>query len=161
VTAAGQAAARRLRIYPIGYGTTKPTQLMCTPGQVGDGQFGGGGGGGFGGGGFGGGGYGGGAGGRRFSLSIDEQTLKTVAAMTGGAYYRAQDAAELNSVLLGLPKVVTVQRKTVELTVWFTLAGAVLAMAGIGLSLWWNRGSPAPRTHGPTGPESQRPTSLG
>jgi Ca-activated chloride channel family protein len=135
VTAAGQAAARRLRIYTIGFGTTNPTQLMCTPGQVGDGGYGGG----FGGGGFGG-GYGGGGGGRRFSLSIDEQTLKTVAGMTGGTYYRAQDAAQLNSVLLGLPKVVTVQRQTVELTVWFTLAGAVLAMAGVGLSLWWNRG---------------------
>lgn len=156
VTAAGQAAARRLRIYTIGFGTTNPTQLMCTPGQVGDGQFGGGGGGGFGGG-----GYGGGGGGRRFSLSIDEQTLKTVAAMTGGAYYRAQDAAELNSVLLGLPKVVAVQRRTVELTVWFTLAGTVLAMAGIGLSVWWNRGSPAPETHRPTAPETHRPTPPG
>ena len=58
--AAPYAAARRVRIYTIGYGTTHPGPLECTPQQ--QGGFGGGGfgGGGFGGGGFGGGGFGGG-----------------------------------------------------------------------------------------------------
>jgi Ca-activated chloride channel family protein len=118
--------------------------MMCTPAQAGGDGFGGGrfgGGGGFGGGGFGGGGFGGGGGGR-FSLSIDEQTLRQVASITGAQYYRAQDAAQLDRVLLGLPKVITVQRQTVDLAVWFVLAGAALTMAAVGLSLWWNRGSP-------------------
>ena len=67
--AAPYAVARRVRIYTIGYGTTHPGPLECTPQQQGGfsgggGGFGGGGfgGGGFGGGGFGGGGFGGGSG---------------------------------------------------------------------------------------------------
>ncbi len=44
VTAAEQAAARRVRIYTIGFGTTEPAQMMCTANQIGgDGAFGGGG----------------------------------------------------------------------------------------------------------------------
>jgi Ca-activated chloride channel family protein len=57
VTAAEQAAARRLRVYTIGFGTTNPQQMVCTAEQVsGDSAFTGGG--------FGGGGFGGGGGGR-------------------------------------------------------------------------------------------------
>jgi Ca-activated chloride channel family protein len=35
VTAAEQAAARRLRVYTIGFGTTNPQQMVCTPDQIG------------------------------------------------------------------------------------------------------------------------------
>ena len=55
--------------------------------------------GGFGGGGFGG---GGGGGGRNF-LTMDEATLKAVAAETGGTYYQAQDAEQLRDVFAQLP----------------------------------------------------------
>ena len=34
VTAAEQAAARRLRVYTIGFGTTEPAPMVCTPDQI-------------------------------------------------------------------------------------------------------------------------------
>ena len=34
---------------------------------------------------------------------------------------------------------------SMEITVWFVLAGALLVLAGVGLSLWWNRGPAQPR----------------
>jgi Ca-activated chloride channel homolog len=82
--AAKEAASRRVRVYTIGFGTTNPTEMVCTAEQMGGftGNFGGGGG--AGGGGFGGGGGGGDF--RRF-LTTDEPTLQSVANATGGTYY--------------------------------------------------------------------------
>jgi Ca-activated chloride channel homolog len=132
VTAAQQATARRLRIFTIGFGTTEPSQMMCTADQIGDGSpFAGGPGGGFG-------GPFGGFGGRR-ALLIDEDTLTKVAGLTGGRYFRAADAGQLNKALAGLPREIGLHKQTVEISVWFVLAGALLTFLGVGLSLWWNR----------------------
>ena len=134
VTAAEQAAARHLRVFTIGFGTTEPAQMVCTADQVsGDSAFGGGG--------FPRGG-GGGRGGAR-SQEIDEDALTKVADVTGGRYFRAEDAGQLNDVLAGLPREIGLHKEHVEITVWFVLVGALLAVAGAGLALWWNRG-PAP-----------------
>jgi Ca-activated chloride channel family protein len=134
-TAAEQAAARRLRVFTIGFGTTEPGQMICTPDQVGGDAA-------FGGGSFrgGGGGFGRGGGNRE----IDEEALTTVADTTGGRYFRAEDADQLSDVLGDLPKEIGLQTEEVEITAWFVLAGVLLAFTGVGLSLWWNRG-PAPR----------------
>ena len=56
--AAAQAADRRVRVYTIGFGTTNPTEMVCTREQTGSDGFGGQFGGGFGGGSFGGGNFG-------------------------------------------------------------------------------------------------------
>jgi Ca-activated chloride channel family protein len=142
--AAGQAAARGLRVYTIGFGTTQPATFVCTADQLGSGGFGGGfGGGGFGGG-FGGGRDGGFDGGMRRALQLDEEALTAVAETTGGEYFKAEDAQQLNAVLRDLPSNIELQTRQTELTVWFALVGFLLAFAGIGLSFWWNR-SPAPR----------------
>jgi len=136
VTAAEQAAARRVRIYTIGFGTTEPAQMMCTANQIGgDGAFGGGG---FprGGGGF-------GRGGGR-NQEIDEEALQKVADTTGGRYFRAEDADQLTGVLGDLPKEIGLHKEKVEITAWFVLAGVLLVFTGVGLSLWWNRGAAAP-----------------
>jgi Ca-activated chloride channel family protein len=138
-TAAEQAAARGLRVYTIGFGTTQPSAFVCTADQLGAGGFGGGGG-------FGGrpnGGFDGGGGIRR-AQQIDEQALTTVAETTGGEYFKAEDATQLNAVLGDLPNNIVLQTKESELTVWFALVGFLLAFAAIGLSFWWNR-PPAPR----------------
>ena len=37
-TAAKQAAARRLRVYTIGFGTTTPAPLVCDSSQIGSGR---------------------------------------------------------------------------------------------------------------------------
>ncbi len=134
VTAAEQAAARGVRVYTIGFGTTAPAPFACTVDQLGADPFGRPGGfDGFGGG-FGGGGFGG----RRF-LQLDEESLTAVAELTGGEYFQAQDAQALTSVLLDLPSHVVLQRRDIELTVWFALAGALLVGGAVGLSLWWGR----------------------
>lgn len=140
VTAANEAAARGVRIYTIGFGTTNPAAMVCSADQLGDVPFGAGGfgAGGFGGfdgsGGFGGGGFGGPNG--RF-LQLDEESLTEVAQLTGGEYFQAQDAQALTDVLLDLPSHVVLAKRQVELTVWFALTGALLLAASVGLSLWW------------------------
>jgi Ca-activated chloride channel homolog len=140
VTAAQQAAARHLRIFTIGFGTTNPAPMVCTANQIGDdGGFGPRGGQGFGGGGF------GGFGGRASRVQeIDEDTLQKVADTTGGRYFRAEDAGKLNDVLSDLPKAIGLHKQHQEISFWFVLAGVLLVFTGVGLSLWWNRG-PAPR----------------
>jgi Ca-activated chloride channel family protein len=128
VTAAKQAAARRVRVYTIGFGTSQPAPFVCSPDQIGGNLFGGNGPGqprGFG-------GFGGG-GGRR-NQGLDEGTLTQVASLTGGKYFQAQDAKELTGVLLDLPSSIVLQHKKTELTIWFALAGAVLVLLAVGLA---------------------------
>lgn len=133
VTAAEQAAARRLRVYTIGFGTTSPQQMVCTAEQVsGDSAFTGGG--------FGGGGFGAGGGGRGGNREIDEEALTQVADLTGGRYFKAEDAEQLTDVLGDLPREFGLTKQNVEITVWFLLLGTLLVSAAVGLSLWWNRG---------------------
>jgi Ca-activated chloride channel family protein len=130
-TAAAEAAARNLRIYTIGFGTSQPAPLVCSPQQLsGDAAFGGdtsr----------FGGGGFGGGR--VRYQL-LDEATLTEVAELTGGEYFAAEDAAALSRVLQDLPSSIVLQQQDVEITVWFALGGALLVLLGVGLAQWWNR----------------------
>jgi Ca-activated chloride channel family protein len=137
ILAAEQARDRRVRVYTIGFGTTEPVAMVCTREQLGgdlfDDQIGGGR---FGGGGSGAGAVG--AGFRRF-LVIDEPTLQTIAEMTGGTYYRAEDADQLSDVFAELPTQIELQEEEVEISVAFVIAGAVLATLAVGLSLAWNR----------------------
>jgi len=87
-----------------------------------------------------GGGFGGGPfGGSSRMLEIDEDTLAKVAKITGGEYFRAQDAKQLASVLSDLPTNIVVQRRNIEITAWFVLPGMLLVLVGVVLSVWWNR----------------------
>jgi len=126
VTAAEQAAARRVRVYTIGFGSTEPAPMVCTPEQVGGDATGG--------------NWGGGprGGGRRIQ-EIDEDALTRVADLTGGRYFQAEDAGQLGDVLSDLPGEIGMQREDVEVTAWFVLVATVLVGAGVGLSLWWSR----------------------
>jgi Ca-activated chloride channel family protein len=137
ILAAEQASDRRVRVYTIGFGTTEPVAMVCTRQQLGgdlfDDQVGGGR---FGGGGSGAGAVGGGF--RRF-LVIDEPTLQSIAELTGGNYYRAEDADQLSEVFADLPTQVELQEEEVEVSVAFAIAGAFLVVAAVGLSLAWNR----------------------
>ena len=133
ITAAKQAAARHLRIYTIGFGTTNPAPLVCSPDQMGgDSGFGGYRGGGANG--FGGGGRGG-----RSALEMDEATLMQVASITGGKYYPARDAKALTDALMNVPSQIVLQHRRTELTVWFAIAGALLVLVAVGLAQWWTR----------------------
>jgi Ca-activated chloride channel family protein len=127
VTAAEQARGRGLRVYTIGFGTTQPAPMVCSRDQLGSGgmgtrpewqgRFGG---------------------GRRAQL-IDEDTLAAVAELTGGEYFRAEDADQLGRVLADLPSTIVTQERDVEVTVWFALLGALLVAGALALSLRWNR----------------------
>ncbi|GAA1880180.1 VWA domain-containing protein [Lapillicoccus jejuensis] len=132
--AAAQAAARGVRVYPIGFGTTHPTSLVCTARQAGvGGAFGG----------YPGGGAGGQLGGRggrdvgpagRSFLVVDEPTLQDVARTTGGEYFAAADAEELTRVLTDLPRHVQVQTREVDLSAGVAAAGAALLVLGLWLA---------------------------
>jgi Ca-activated chloride channel family protein len=134
VVAAQQAADRGVRVYTIGYGTANGSgNPICTQRLVGGGPLDNSGG--FGGG-FGGGGFGGGGGG--FRRGIDEETLKEVADLTGGEYYSAESAGELQQVLEDLPTSLITKHEVTEISVAFTAIGALLAGLAIGLSLLWH-----------------------
>ena len=144
--AATQAAARGIRVYTIGFGTTDPTRLSCSGNQAGSWAGGPPGGGFGGGGGYGGGGYGGGRENGQSPLVIDEQALQDVATTTGGQYYRAESADALAGALSDLPNHVTVVHKKVDIAFWFAGAGGLLVALAVALSLWWSRPRlPSPR----------------
>lgn len=130
--AAKQAAARGVRVYPIGFGTANPTQMVCTAEQLGGMGFDAPGRGGF--------GSGIGPGGHNF-LIVDEEALKTVAAMTGGEYFKASDADQLDGVLKDLPKHVDLQSQNVEVSVVFAALAALLLAGGLWLASRWSGAS--------------------
>jgi len=136
--AAQQAADRGVRVYTIGFGTAAGSPFPpCGQRFVGREPFNGGGGQ-FGGGQFGGGGGGGGQfGGGGFRRGIDEETLKQVAALTGGEYYSAESAGELNNVFQNLPTYLITKHETTEISVVLAAIGAVLALAAIILAQLW------------------------
>jgi hypothetical protein len=124
-TAAESAAVRGLRVFTIGFGTTTPSRMACTGRQAGG--WAGGPGGGFGG------------GGGRNPRVMDEGTLQAVADITGGQYYKAESADQLQGALGDLPSQVAVVRKHLDIASWFAGAGGLLVAVAVGLSLWWNR----------------------
>jgi len=132
--AAQEAADRQVRIYTIGFGSTEPEQMVCTQQQLGGDAFDGG----FGG--FNGGNFGGGGGGgfRRF-LILDEETLQGMADLTGGSYYRAEDAKQLYDVFVNLPSELILQKERREITVFFSVLGAILTAVAMTLSMLWHR----------------------
>jgi Ca-activated chloride channel family protein len=125
-TAAQEAALRRVRVFPIGFGTTNPAPMVCDNSQFDGGGFGG---------------RGGFDRGRNVRM-IDEPALKQIAQTTGGSYHRAENADQLQSALNALPGSFTVIRQRVDTAAAFAAGGAVLIIAALSLSLWWNR----PRT---------------
>jgi Ca-activated chloride channel family protein len=128
--AARQAADRQLRVYTIGFGTTELSEMVCSRQQLGSDIFGGR---------FGGGGFGGGFRDFRRFLLLDEPTLEAVADITGGSYFRAESADQLNEVFLDLPTQIVLQKETLEISVIFLALGAILAIIAMALALLWNR----------------------
>jgi Ca-activated chloride channel family protein len=133
--AAEQAADRQVRIYTIGFGSTNPGRMVCSPQQLGSDSFSEG----FG---FGRGSFPGpsGFGGRfRQFLIIDEDTLQGMADMTGGEYYRAEDAEQLYDIFVDLPSEIVLQKEYIEISVFFTIIAAILAGVAVALSIIWHR----------------------
>lgn len=126
--AAQQAVDRGVRVYTIGFGTAQGSVMNCSPQYQNGGLFdGGGGGGGF--------GFGGGGGFRR---GIDEDTLMRIADMTGGTYYSAESAGELQDVFENLPTYLITRQETTEISVAFAAVGTLMAALAMLLSLMWH-----------------------
>jgi Ca-activated chloride channel family protein len=128
--AAQQAADRGVRVYTIGFGTANESVSFpsCSPSYQASEQFGGqplGGGSQFGGGGG-------------FRRGIDEATLRQVADLTGGTYYEATSAGELQSVFQKLPTYLIARPELREISVAFAALGALLAAVAVGLALLWH-----------------------
>lgn len=120
--AAQQAADRGVRVYTIGFGTAEGAPFaFCENGFFSGGGFGG--------------GFGGGGGFRR---GIDEETLMQIADITGGEYYQATSASELDEVFKSLPTYLITKREVVEVSFAFTALGALLAGTAILLSMLWH-----------------------
>jgi Ca-activated chloride channel family protein len=129
LVAASQAAARRLRVFTIGFGTTHPGPMVCDPGQITTGSAGR--------------PDPGGAYGQ--SLAIDEASLVQVAETTGGRYLRAEDAGQLDEALGGLRREIGLHEQRTEITGWWLLGATVLILAALTLSQWWGRPATASR----------------
>jgi Ca-activated chloride channel family protein len=126
VEAAKVAAARGVRVYPIGFGTTHPTAMVCTAQQLGGRGFDN----------FRGGGPGPGLGSGSY-LVADEPTLRQVATITGGTYFPASGADQLQHVLSDLPQQVQVQKRTVELSVALAGLAALLVLLSVMAAARW------------------------
>lgn len=128
LSAAAQAVERGIRVYTIGFGTANNSAPM----NCGDGDpFGGG---------FslpfesnsGAGSLGG------FRRDIDEATLTQIADMTGGKYYPATSADELQKAFQSLPIYVVATRQTTEISVFFTALAALMAVLAMTLAFLWH-----------------------
>lgn len=133
--AALQAQERGLRVYTIGFGTANNEVSMpnCNPNSQGQQD-------GFGGPGWGGPGWGGGGRGG-FRRGIDEETLKEVSALTGGEYYSAESAAELQSAFQNLPTELIVKTETTEISAVFVALGVLFAALAMVFSMLWSPGA--------------------
>jgi Ca-activated chloride channel family protein len=122
--AAQQAVERGIRVYTIGFGTTRNNSIMDCGDQFQENDF------------FGGGGLGPGGGG--FRREVDETTLRQIADATGGAYYAASSVGELESVFQDLPTYLVTTRETMEISAFFTAFAALAIILAMLLSLLWH-----------------------
>ena len=120
--AAQQAAERGIRIYTIGFGTTRNAVMDCwnitgevTPKNPGLESL---------------------TSGGSFGSGPDEATLRQIAEMTGGKFYAATSAQELQMVFQELGSFIAMDNKTIEVSVFLAGAGGLLAVAAFLLSLF-------------------------
>jgi Ca-activated chloride channel homolog len=127
VEAAQQAADRGIRVYTIGFGTENGYIPPDRQPPQGSDPYGGGN------------RYGGGGGpnGPGFRRGIDESTMKKIADLTGGAYYAASSADELQNVFRNLPTYLITKHEFTEISFAFAALGALLAALALILSLAW------------------------
>ncbi len=75
-----------------------------------------------------------------FHARLDEDTLKAIAKMTQGEYYRADNATDLKKIYQGLSAKIIFEKRQTEITAFFSAAAAVLlVLSGIFSVLWFSR----------------------
>jgi Ca-activated chloride channel family protein len=109
--AAQQAVESGVRVYTIGYGTQAGPLGRSFMGR--NNNFGG-------------------------DFGIDEESLEAIASMTGGEYYTASSAGELQEVFDSLPTVLVTREETLEISVAFAALAALLVISAVLLSQLWH-----------------------
>ncbi len=72
----------------------------------------------------------------------DPETMKAIAAGSGGKSFTATSGKELNSVYAQIRKVVGFDSVKTDLTEWFTGLGLLLTILTAGAALWWTQRIP-------------------
>jgi Ca-activated chloride channel family protein len=73
----------------------------------------------------------------RMRVRLDEDTMKKIANLTHGEYFRAGSGADLMSVYEALKSRLLLEKRQVEITALFAYAAGLLMLAAAGLSVWW------------------------
>jgi len=76
-------------------------------------------------------------GGRSARVQLDEETLKQVAAATGGQYFNATSATDLQEIYKNLSTRLVFKSAQTEITFIFTAAAVALMVIAAALSLFW------------------------
>ena len=120
--AAQQAVDRGVRVFTIGFGTAHGSQFAsCQSSDHSEfGRF-----------------ASEGSGGS-IGREIDDLALERIADMTGGVYFPAASASELESIFKWLPTYLVAQHERSELSVFFAAGGALLSALAFALSLLWH-----------------------
>ena len=70
-------------------------------------------------------------------VRLDDDTLKSISALTLGEYFYAGTAEDLTKVYENLGSRMVVERKETEISALFAALGALLAVLSAALSVWW------------------------
>ncbi len=70
-------------------------------------------------------------------VRLDEETLKSISAITRANYFYAGTAEDLKQVYQGLSSRLVVETKETEVSALLAAAGALLVLGAAGLSVWW------------------------
>jgi Ca-activated chloride channel family protein len=76
-------------------------------------------------------------GGRSIFVRLDEETLKAIAEVTGGTYWRVSSSSELSRVYTRLGHVIGWERRPVEVSGLASVGVALLFVGTMGVSLFW------------------------
>jgi Ca-activated chloride channel family protein len=76
-------------------------------------------------------------GGRAVRTALDETTLKSIAQLTDAEYFNASNAADLRKIYENLATQFVLRQEKSEVTAYFTIAAAVLAIVAAALSVFW------------------------
>ena len=80
-----------------------------------------------------------------FYVRLDEETLKSIAKITGGEYFHAGTAADLKKVYETLNTRIALETRETEISALFVAGSAALLLLGALLSLlWFHRSAPLP-----------------
>lgn len=77
-----------------------------------------------------------------FYARVDEETLRQMAQLTQGEFFRASNVADLQGIYEHLATRIRLERQDTQVGALFALASMALALLAIGLSLVWFRSMP-------------------